>query len=492
MANCDICCEPFSESATNKSKRVPCNYCAISVCRACVQRFMVESNKDPCCMGCGTEWTRGFLDGNLQKAFMATDFRKYWERALMDKEVSMLADAQYHANHVNLQEALDKRIVEGVNEVRKSKRLLSEARLEKRYLAAAYNEYNNPNSPKKTNIPILHRQCPIEECNGCVGLGWRCGLCSAKICSYCHEVIHLNNELEPTPHICIQENIDTARALMNGTKPCPCCATLIFKIDGCSQMFCVSCHTAFDWRTGSKVNGKIHNPHYYEHLRTITQGDIPRDPDDQQNVQRDPDDEQNVQRDPAQHQCIVEPTPQLISLHARSGAARGLNGLLDKSKMFTDKSFKSSPKQSKYEKVIHACFQLMYHLSEVSLPDLRANTEIHQRNLDLRVKFLLGRITKEKWQVTLFAREKKIMKTAEILGVCEIFHETLRERIIRLISQNDVNKMMVLLNQIVALKDYANEEFRKIAKKYKNLAPHITSSYRYGTHIQDKNGPISY
>ena len=44
-------------------------------------------------------------------------------------------------------------------------------------------------------------------------------------------------------------------------------------------MWCPDCHTAFDWRTGEIVTGRIHNPHYIEFKRkggtSREHGDIP-------------------------------------------------------------------------------------------------------------------------------------------------------------------------------------------------------------------------
>ena len=78
-------------------------------------------------------------------------------------------------------------------------------------------------------------------------------------------------EHEPA-HVCKQEDIETAQAILNETKPCPVCAARIFKTQGCDQMWCVQCHTAFSWRTGQIETGVIHNPHYYELQRQLARG----------------------------------------------------------------------------------------------------------------------------------------------------------------------------------------------------------------------------
>ena len=51
-------------------------------------------------------------------------------------------------------------------------------------------------------------------------------------------------------------------------------------VRNCSQMWCISCQTPWDWATGKIVtNGIIHNPHYYEWMKR-TGGAAPRNPAD--------------------------------------------------------------------------------------------------------------------------------------------------------------------------------------------------------------------
>ena len=67
-------------------------------------------------------------------------------------------------------------------------------------------------------------------------------------------------------HVCKQEDIDTFKMIVKETRQCPTCSTNIYKIEGCDQMWCTQCHTAFSWRTG-RIETVIHNPHYYEYHR---------------------------------------------------------------------------------------------------------------------------------------------------------------------------------------------------------------------------------
>lgn len=143
----------------------------------------------------------------------------------------------------------------------------------------------DPDNTKKKEVKTVTyiQGCPFENCRGLIVSGkYKCSVCSGKICKNCRIGFSDKQDKE---HKCKKEDLETVRLLKSDSKPCPKCATIIYKISGCFQIFCTSCHVAFDWNTGKIDNGVIHNPHYFEFIRNrgmtihdnIECGEIPND-----------------------------------------------------------------------------------------------------------------------------------------------------------------------------------------------------------------------
>ena len=114
------------------------------------------------------------------------------------------------------------------------------------------------------------RACPVNECRGFLSTAWKCGVCATWVCSKCHEV---KAEQRDAGHGCNPDSVATAELLAKDTKPCPSCAAGIFKIAGCDQMWCTSCNTGFDWKSGKRIEtNRIHNPHFFEYASRILPG----------------------------------------------------------------------------------------------------------------------------------------------------------------------------------------------------------------------------
>ena len=132
----------------------------------------------------------------------------------------------------------------------------------------------NEANRKKIKKPIVVR-CVVDKCPGYVS---KCRLsdddCTIAVCGICkgyscHECL-MKLDGPNVDHKCDQDLLKTIRLIARESKPCPSCKTPIQRTEGCPQMFCISCHTAFDWTTNQIVTGRIHNPHYFAWLEKLS------------------------------------------------------------------------------------------------------------------------------------------------------------------------------------------------------------------------------
>ena len=340
---CPICIENISGFAV---KRVQCPLCPFYACTTCTERFLVEATNDlPACMSCNKGWTIDFLHSSFTPRFMKLFWdakAKLWldrEKGRMPGTVGL-----YEQLKKTKKELLD--LTEPI-EVCKKKREIYSKKYDKikreiqdvrvtckytcdecSYLCCECRDYIEELGDQKNTTFRLRKQykrkcrelldkrswmiedrdrlakgmephardgeqkkkkekkrfvmmCPVDDCRGFVSTAWKCGVCSTWACSNCRQV---KGNKKDAPHTCEKDDVETAKLLAKDTKPCPKCAIPIFKIDGCDQMWCLECHTAFSWKTGKIETGVVHNPHFYQWQRTQNNGVAPRVPGDR----RDP------------------------------------------------------------------------------------------------------------------------------------------------------------------------------------------------------------
>ena len=88
-----------------------------------------------------------------------------------------------------------------------------------------------PESEAKKPKATFVRACPSGDCRGFLSSAWKCGTCEGWACSNCHE--YIGKDKNKTEHVCHPDQVASARLLDKETKPCPKCASAIFKISGC-------------------------------------------------------------------------------------------------------------------------------------------------------------------------------------------------------------------------------------------------------------------
>ena len=286
MAICDVCCEKINKI---NHKKVECPFCDLTSCRSCSQKYILSSIEDPHCMGCKTLWNREFVDSFCTKYFRRTELKRHRENVLFEREKALMPQSQKEVERVI-----------AIRKLRREARRLRNSLIElyqRNHISFPISDEDVRNHPDiiefhrdleaiyiqlerlRNSTDTFHneptkfiRKCPQEECKGFLNEEYFCGLCSNRFCRDC-------NELLTDDHKCDPETVKTIKLLNKDSKSCPKCGTVIHKTSGCAQMWCPDCHTAFDWRTGEIVTGRIHNPHFIEFKRkggtTREHGDIP-------------------------------------------------------------------------------------------------------------------------------------------------------------------------------------------------------------------------
>jgi len=403
---CNICIEKFNNSTQQK---VQCEFCEFISCRKCCEKYILDNNEYAHCMNCKKQWDRRSLLVKFTRKFIDQDYRIHCENILFDTEKTLLPATQ------PIIEELKRK-----NEVQKEMEILNSQiyQLQLQYKECANSLNNSQIDSKKVFI----KKCPNGDCRGFLSTQWKCGLCEYYSCPECHESIGLDKN---TQHECKKETLETVKMLAKDSKPCPGCAVMIFKIEGCHQMFCTQCKTVFDWKSGKIENGTIHNPHYFEWMR--------------QNGKQE--------RNPLDIQCGREIDHHFINLLQCLSKSKNCN-LRD------------------YEMI---CRNLI-HMRYVILP--RFLTDRLTNNQDLRIEFLQGCISEEKFKKEIQKRTKKYNKNKELSNIINTILTSSTEILYRLADYiNNSNGKITTYPydlEMEKLREYINSCFEETSFTYKS------------------------
>lgn len=218
---CPICINEYNKSSR---KIVNCRFCFFESCRKCNETYLLSKLSNPHCMNCKTEWGDEVLYDKFTRTFVEKQYKEHRENVLLDREKSLLPATQPIVELQRKQDVFMDEIKYLRDELNEVKAKITRKKWELHKLNIKFQENKN----------IFIRGCAKSDCRGFLNQRWFCGLCNSKTCKECHEI------WEGYHHKCLEENIQTAKFLKKDTKPCPSCATPIYKTEGCMQMFCQS------------------------------------------------------------------------------------------------------------------------------------------------------------------------------------------------------------------------------------------------------------
>ena len=442
--DCNVCYETYNKSnhLLVECEQVDCKYKA---CIECVRTYLLSSANEPHCMKCNVNWTAKFLL-ILKKNWLHDVYRRHREKLLCDIELSKVAESMHDAERYMAGKKQDK-----VTHELRTKWDLAKVELDKinKEMQESHRisiALKSGKAEKEEEKKEFFMPCPAINCKGMLSTQYKCGICELFTCHDCHDVIGEKKTIE---HTCDPNNIASATAIKKETKQCPGCHNRIYRVEGCSQMWCTGCHTAFDWNTGRKVvTNQLHNPHWIEYQRALNNGTAPRAPGDvpcgglctRHNVHTLIRNKINYNRT----------SPKTLDDHNKEQLAIMLRG-------------------------IHSIVEdIIYN----RVRELRTNVQSLRDFKNKRIQYIVGEITKEELSEHIFRSDKTRQKQSELLNVYELlgavgidfFNKILTDTATDELFIANTHEQVSLYNN---LRVYCNGLFAVISNTYNTTAPQI-------------------
>lgn len=514
MTSCTICFDSFTSSLR---KRTTCSYCDASVCRVCIQQYLLmDTSLEPNCPSCRAGWSRDFINEEMTASFRNGPFKAHRQKVLVDRERARLpetqeqaaayknAKTQYtlltneikkleterdqaarpedkafrnaaaayrnaHTQALVAYEKENKTSPYGPNygkfklmfdylpstialndaqamaeKAQKAKRKpynakirpLITTRREYSYIVEHYGIVRNAqNAPPTVERAVFIQKCPKDACEGFLSTQWKCGICDGKFCKDCHEA-------KDDVHACNPDLVASVKAIKKEAKPCPKCASQISKIDGCDQMWCTQCKTAFSWNTGKIETHVVHNPHYFQWLRE-NGNIIPRAPGD-------------------------APNPM--------AACGGVNAVVYAIQNMADSPATDAPPAvggnvNSLKQRLERYVQLFQHILYAEIPRFRAEmnpVSLEEQRRKLRVQRMVQELKDDTWKTILQKMEKDELKARARLQLAEMY-ATAGMDILGQFLQTGYN-VTKITTELKALYDFTNKANTKTAKAF-NCVP---------------------
>jgi hypothetical protein len=423
-----ICALPFT---THLRKPIECTSCGNRICTDCIKHWLLTTDTAPTCMvpECTMIWDRKMIEDNLSRHFSSTKYKKHQLDILFTREMGLIEQTMPYVEVMNTIYGIVDDIRAYKQERKDLKPRLNDAKqmftqrdigrdfseeaeqhaVEYSKLSQAFDDvgsrlrsaeilhtfymrkYNDMETKGVVGKRYTHK-CPGNDCPGLLDDTHHCAACGVETCHTCLVI------LDDEEHTCDPDVVKSIQLINKDCRACPTCFVSIHKIYGCDQMYCTKCHTAFSWKTGEVEKGVIHNPHYYEYMRQQNNGVVPRNPMD--------------------IPCGGVPNDSMVKAKVR---------------------------------LLGTCAEYINNVVRVNRKSIMMQHTLRQSlrtsNLDIRVKFVMKKMTEAAFKKALYYRETQNACTNDIIPVVEMVSTVTLDMIQRFVA-NDFTATDAPLMQI--------------------------------------------
>lgn len=410
---CFVCCEKFNLSCRGKVEcsNPECNFLA---CKSCTRQYLLNNVNDVHCMNCKQAWDQTFVVLHLNRNWYNDTYQQHRDQLLFEREQSRFPDTMHEVEKYH-------RIAEINKEKETNMKDINTLRTKIEELMRENSNCDRKIRVIKTGKEDAERQkfimpCQKSDCKGFLSTAYKCGVCKDYCCPQCFAIL---GETKDEEHVCKDSDIETVKLIKSTTRPCPNCGERINKINGCDQMWCPTCRTAFSWKDGTIQNGTIHNPHYFQYMRNRNNGDIPRQPGD------------NPCADNVQYLNHITQSLEIKLYKGRQFTLRRSSetqpiyhrvhhDIVTTNQDNEDERVNEYLKYHDQISTLNSVFRLFRHVEQVELRDLQEELNRLNNTVEERVKFIVNSSSKDQFISEISIKDKQRKKAMDLIYIYDL------------------------------------------------------------------------
>lgn len=437
---------PICANDRYNNQFVSCPSCESEVCHDCIVKFVKNQSGDIACMSCRHPWNRLFIFRSLPPSLVHSTIKEQRQDVLFEREKALLPatmplvplmniSTTLHQERINLA----KEIKEMQNRIRTIDQLLynnsqQQYRIRRNLDNGGQHQQlpqqnvqtqeasTSKTEPKETMNIVCH--CPSEECRGYVMKeDHKCGLCSSEICKKCH-VILAESDGDAQEHTCNKDNVASVQLIKKECKACPSCGVQSRKTEGCSQVWCMVCKSAWNWNTREIETGQVHATDYFNYMR-------------QNNIQ----------------------------IPGAVGAGGAGGGECQRQHPATRIPQLKLAFPSEITREVETYVMRKYQIMSDYIYDVN-RVLVPESNIDLRIEYLRKKFDEKHWKSMLHKRDKKFVFDTELHRLRSAYSTIMRDAINTFCRSQSASDITTSITNMTLIDDLMQGEYQKLAKAF--------------------------
>lgn len=455
----DICGICINEYNKREYLKITCE-CGFSCCKKCIKQYTLGIFEEMHCMNCKVVWDNQFINLNFDKTFVCNEYKKHKQEILFNHEKRLLHKTQHivekkiqleelynEQNNINQQmsELYNKKneIKNKIYDLKNNTQINTFTKIKRcpSYNCKGFLRNNLSNTQKQKSPVISENECTsssvnsnnkhknknkykcslptiVEESDNQLLI---CGLCKCDVCDLCNEIV---SDKENGVHVCNKDTIESIKLIEKDSKKCPSCYINVYKIDGCSSMYCYKCNVAFNWNTLKIEKNLIEDTDFRNHI--LHKNGIPSEIANSERI------------------ITTSFIRDLISKHYFIG----LNDLT----LFKDISL-----------------LVMKLTKKFTIPTKKENTP-------LSVNYMLNKIDQKKYKSMLFKYDKEYDKKISYYNVISNYTNKTTEILYKIYNCKGLS-FKSELDELNKLRIETNEKLNDVSKVYNSIKYHLSDDY---------------